>query len=81
MAIETFFHWDFCLSKTLGSRCISLILPRRSARRRGRLCRFCTHIDIVTETACVSFRRLSVGFSIANNLLDFFVRAVLPFDS
>ena len=50
---------------TSGSRCISLILPRRWARRRIRLCCFCTHIDIVTETAIVSFRTLPVGFPLS----------------
>ena len=49
-------------SETSGSRCISLILPRRRARRRIRLCRFCTLIHIVTETAIASFRTLPVGF-------------------
>ena len=49
-------------SGTSGSRRISLILPRRRARRRIRLCRFCTLIDIVTETAFVSFHTLPVGF-------------------
>ena len=49
-------------SGTSGSRWFSLILPRRRARRRIRLCRFCTLIDILTETAIVSFRTLPVGF-------------------
>ena len=49
-------------SVTSGSRCISLMLPRRRARRRIRLCRFCTLIRIVTETAIVSFRTLPFGF-------------------
>ena len=55
-AIETFYHWDS------GSRCIYLILPRRRAGRRIRLCHFCTLIDIVTESTIVSFRTLPVGF-------------------
>ena len=59
MAIETFFHWD---SGTSGSRRISLILLHERIRRRIRLCHFCTLIDIVTETAIVSFRTLPVGF-------------------
>ena len=71
-------------SGTSGSRC-TLILPRRRARRRIRLCHFCTFIDIVTETAIVSFRTLPVGFarwlSTASNLLEFFVHAVLSPDS
>ena len=49
-------------SGTLGPRCISLILPRRRSQRKIRLCRFCTLIDIVSETAIVSFRTLPVGF-------------------
>ena len=49
-------------SGTFGSRCISHTLPRRRSRRRIRLCRFCTLVDIVAETAIVSFRTLPVGF-------------------
>ena len=49
-------------SGTSGSRRISLVLPRRRARRRIRLCRFCTLIHILTETAVVSFRTLPVRF-------------------
>ena len=49
-------------SGTSGSRRISLILPRRRARRRIRLCQLCTLLNIVTETAIVSFRTLPVGF-------------------
>ena len=48
-------------SRTSGSRCIFHILLRRRARRRIPLCRFCTLIDIVTETAMVSFNTLHVG--------------------
>ena len=66
---------------TSGSRCFSLILPHDRTWRRIRLCRFCTFIDIVTETAIVSFRTLPVGFSIANNLLESFVHAVLSPDA
>ena len=47
---------------TSGSRRISLILPHERIRRRIRLCRFCTLIDIVSETAIVSFHTLPVGF-------------------
>ena len=61
-------------SRTSGSRCISLRLPRRRARSRIPLCCFCTLIDIVTETATVSFSTLPVGFPIANNIQEFFVR-------
>ena len=49
-------------SGTLGSRRISLILLHERTRRRLRLCHFCTLIDIVTETATVSFTTLPVGF-------------------
>ena len=60
----------------------SLILPHERTRRRIRLCQFCTLIDIVTETAIVAFRTLPVGwFSIANNLLESCVHAVLYPDS
>ena len=49
-------------SGTSGSRRISLILQHERTRRRIRLCRFCTFIDIVTETTIVSFGTLPVGF-------------------
>ena len=49
-------------SRTSGPRRFCLILPRRRSQRRIRLCRFCTLIDIVPETAIVSFRTLPVGF-------------------
>ena len=48
-------------SGTSGSRRISLILPHKRIRRRIRLCHFSTLIDIVTETALVSFRKLPGG--------------------
>ena len=51
-------------SRTSGSRCISHILPRGRSRRRIRLCRFCTLILTVSETAIVSFRALPVCFSL-----------------
>ena len=48
---------------TSGSRRISLILQRKRARRRIRLCcRFCALIHIVAETAIVSFHTLPVEF-------------------
>ena len=50
-------------SGTSGSRCISLILPRRRARRKILLCHFCTLIDIVKETAIVCFGTLFALFS------------------
>ena len=49
-------------SRTSGSRRISLILLQERTRRRIRLCQFCTLVDIVKETAIVSFRTLPVGF-------------------
>ena len=51
-----------CASRTSGSRCIFHTLLRRRSWRRVRLCRFCTLIDIVTETAIVSFWTLPVSF-------------------
>ena len=63
--------------RTSGSRCIFHTLLRRRSGRRIWLCRFCTLIRIVSETAIVSFRTLLVGFPIANNLQEFFVHAVL----
>ena len=49
-------------SGTSGSRPIFLILLHERTRRGIRLCRFCTLIHIVSETAIVSFRTLPVGF-------------------
>ena len=49
-------------SRTSGSRCIFHNLLRGRSRTRIRLCRFCTLIHIVSETAIVSFRTLPVSF-------------------
>ena len=49
-------------SRTSGSQCIFHTLLRRRYWRRIRLCRFCTLIHIVSETAIVSFPTLPVGF-------------------
>ena len=51
-------------SGTSSSRCISHILLRRRSWRRIRLCRFCTLIFIVAETAIVSFRTQPVGLTL-----------------
>ena len=68
-------------SRTSGSRCISLILRLRRARRWVRLCRFCTLIDIVTETAFVSFGTLPVSFPLLtiskNSLYTLFCPLIL----
>ena len=62
MAIETFYHWDFFLwDFGFSTHFLSSLLHER-IRRRILLCHFCTLIDIVTETAIVSFRTLPVGF-------------------
>ena len=68
-------------SGTSGSRRISLTLLHERIRRRIRLCHFSTLIDIVAETTIVSFRALLRWTSIANNLQEFFVHAVLSPDS
>ena len=49
-------------SGTSGSPRNSLILLRRRTRRRIRLCHFCTLINIVTETAIVSFEHCPSAF-------------------
>ena len=49
-------------SRISGSRCFSLILPRKRCRRRIRLCQLCTLIHVGSEIAIVSFRTLPVGF-------------------
>ena len=62
----------------LGLRVLDEFLSFCCMKEHGRirLCNFSTLIDIVVKTAIVSFRTLPVGFSIANNLLDFSVHAV-----
>ena len=71
----------FHVTGTSGSRCISLILLHARIRRRIRLCHFCTHIDIVTEIAIVSFRALPVGFPLPtiskNSLYTLFIPLIL----
>ena len=68
-------------SQTSGSRCISLILPHERTRRRIQLCRFCTLIENVAETAFVSFRTLPVGFPLPtiskNSLYTLFCTLIL----
>ena len=77
-AVEPFSHLGFCFQDFWFSMHFHILL-RRISWRKIRLCRFCTIILIVSETASVSIRKLPV--SCPNNLLDFFVHAVLPFDS
>ena len=58
-----FSTWTFS-SVLSGSRRISRILLHERTRKRIRLCHFYTLIDIVAETAIVSFHTLPVGFSL-----------------
>ena len=67
-------------SKTPGSRCIFHTLLRRRSRRRIRLCRFARFSNCVGNCMCLLLTTARL-LSIANNLLDFFVHAVLPSDS
>ena len=80
MAIETFFHWTSS-SGTSSSRRISLTLLHERIRRLIRLCHFYTLINIVTETAIVSFRTLPVGFPLPaiskNSLSTLFCSLIL----
>ena len=62
-AIEPFSHLGFWLSDFWFSMHFSHSARRRSWRR-VRLCRFCTLIQIVSETAIVSFRTLPVSCSL-----------------
>ena len=63
-------------SGTSGSRRLSFFLPHERIRRRIRLCHFCTLIDIVTESATVSFELCPLVLpTISKNS---FVHAVLP---
>ena len=61
MAIETLYT-ETSSSGTSGFRGISLILLHERIRRRIRLCHFCALINIVSETAVVSFKTQPVGF-------------------
>ena len=68
-------------SRTSGSRCIFHTLLRRRSCGRIRLCRFCTLIFIVSETAIVSFHTLPVGFPLPtiskNSLYTLFCSLIL----
>ena len=68
-------------TRTSGSRCIFHILLRRRSLRRFLLYRFFTLIDIVAETAIVSFYTLPVGFSLPtiskNSLYTLFCSLIL----
>ena len=68
-------------SGTSGSRRISLILLHERIRRRIRLCHFSTLIDIVAETAIVSFNTSPVGFPLPtiskNSLYTLFCSLIL----
>ena len=80
MAIETSTTGTFS-SESSGSRRISHTLPHERTRRRIRLCQFSTLIDIVAETAVVSFRTLSVSFPLPtiskNSLYTLFCPLIL----
>ena len=67
-------------SGTSGFGCFSLILLHERSRRRIRLCQISPLIDIVAETAIVSFSTLPVGFPLKQSP-RFFLRAVLSPDS
>ena len=66
---------------TSGSRWFSLILLHERIWRRIRLCHFCTLVNIVTETAIVSFGTLPVGFPLPtiskNSLYTLFCSLIL----
>ena len=68
-------------SRTSGSRCISHTRLRKRSWTRIRLCRFCTLIHIVSETAIVSFRTLPVSFPLPtisqNSLFTVFCPLIL----
>ena len=70
-----------CSSGTSGSRWFSLFLLHERIRRRIRLRLFCTLINIVTETAIVSFHTLPVGFPLStiskNSLCTLFCSLIL----
>ena len=63
--------------RTSGSRRMSLILLRRRARRRIRLCHFSTLIDIVAETALSPLEQHCPLASHSQHSPELFVHAVL----
>ena len=68
-------------SGTSGSQWFSLILLHERTRKRIRLCHFSTLIDIVAETAIVSFHTLPDGFPLPtiskNSLYTLFCSLIL----
>ena len=71
--------WTFS-SGTSGSRWFSLTLLHERIRRRIWWCNFSSDIDIVAETAIVSFHTLPVGFPLPTISKKIFVHAVLSLD-
>ena len=80
-AIETFYHYGILSSGTSGSRWFSLILLHERIRRRIWWWTFPTLIQIVAETAIVSFHTLPVGFPLPtiskNSLYTLFCSLIL----
>ena len=68
---------------TSGSRRYSLILLHGRIRKRIQRCHFCTLIDIVAETAIVSFHTLPVGLPLPtiskNSLYTLFCPLILDY--
>ena len=67
-------------SGTSGSLRFSLILLHERSRSQIRLCQFSTLIDVVAESAIVSFHTLPVGVPLPI-ISKYFVHAVLSLDS
>ena len=62
MAVETFYHWDSFLWD-FGFSTLFLHPAASKNSEMDSAVIFCTFIDIVTETAIVSFRALPVGLT------------------
>ena len=76
-AIETCYYWDSCLWDFAFSVHFFILLHER-IRTRIRMCRFCTFIDIATETAIVFIRTLPVDFHYQQSPGSFCPRIFVP---
>ena len=75
-SIETFYHWDSCLWDFRFSMHFTLSVAWKNSVTDSGVSFFCRFIDIVTETAIVSFRTLPVGFPLPS-VSKFSVHTVL----
>ena len=79
-AIATFYHWDSCLWDFGFSMIFAHSAAWKNSEKDSSV-QFCTLLDIVSETAIVSFRTLPVGFPLPtiskNSLYTLFCSLIL----